>query len=639
MLRWRNVAFTLLLVVSARAADEYDVLVYGATPAGISAAIAAASDGDRVLLVEPTRRIGGMLTNGLSHSDFHSFEALSGAFLKFTQRVQAQYEQTLQAEAEKVCFRGTHGEPKMNLLVFESMLAENPSITLQKGWELEGARMSDGGPASGMRTLGSVLFFDMATGRRQSMSAAYYIDATYEGDLMAAAGVAYRVGREAKADYGESLAPAEPDTQLQGYNFRLCMTKEPANRVLPAKPQGYDRKKFEGVLPLLSKGTITSLFGMTRSHIFKAQLPPLPNAKYDINDQSLGPVRLSLPGRNEEWPDGNAGPLIRGGISPGISTPPFSRLALSQARQRIFSEHLLWSVGLLYFLQNDEAVPEKIKTEAREWGLCKDEFTTSNHLPEQLYVREARRMAGKHVFTEKDSAHADGDARAVLDRTAIAIGDYGPNCHGTAHEGSLFGGRHTGEFYKPTAPYQVPYGVLVPKDVDNLLVAGAVSSSHVGFCSLRLEPIWMSLGEAAGQAVVVAHKNHRGVQDVDVAKLQAQLHKAGAATIYVSDVRPNDVDFAMVQWWGTAGGWHGLAPTPPMKEVRGKQILGQYYEAFPHHAAELQRVLDAELYGRWETLRKELGVEGDELPKPNGKVTRREWLRVAWTAWLAKQTD
>jgi hypothetical protein len=239
-------------------------------------------------------------------------------------------------------------------------------------------------------------------------------------------------------------------------------------------------------------------------------------------------------------------------------------------------------------------------------------------------------MSGLRVYTENDSAFAEGDSRAVLQRDAIAMGDYGPNCHGTAHEGPAFGGKHTGEFYKPVAPYQIPYGVLVPQDVDNLLVAGAVSSSHVGFCSLRLEPIWMSLGEAAGHAAHLARKKFRPVQFVEVPALQAKLHSVGASTIYVSDVPPGHADYAAVQWWGTAGGLHGLAPTPAKEAIRGKQIVGQYYEAFPNHAAELEKSLDEELAARWEKLAVELNISADSLPKL--PTTRGEWLRAAWKA-------
>jgi hypothetical protein len=166
--------------------------------------------------------------------------------------------------------------------------------------------------------------------------------------------------------------------------------------------------------------------------------------------------------------------------------------------------------------------------------------------------------------------------------------------------------------------------------MENLLVPGAVSSSHVGFCALRFEPIWMSLGQAAGHAAHLAHAKHRPLQRVPIAELQARLHRAGAATIYVSDVAPGHADFVAVQWWGTAGGLHGLAPAPEKPGQRGKNIVGQYFEAFPGHAAELDKPLDAELATRWQALAGKVGVDSAKLPAADGKLTRGEWLRAAW---------
>jgi hypothetical protein len=621
----------LLLAVTLRAQD-YDVLIYGATPAGIAAAIAAAEDGERVLLVEPTRRIGGMVTNGLSHTDFRTFEGLNGAFLDFSKRVEAHYRETYGADSQQVkdCFRGTQAEPKVNLLIFEKMLAEQPKITLRTEWALEGVKSSsnsDGETAASWRAVEIALFSD-AERQYHSVPAYYFIDATYEGDLLGAARVPYRVGREAGEEYGESLAPDEADDQLQAYNFRLIATKDPANRVPVAEPPGYLRKEFVGVLPLLADGRIKTAFGYPSKCLFKAQIPPLPNGKYDINDVSGGIVRLSLPGENDGWPEGESGFAAR--VVQAGAVAPFSRTGLRQSRDRVFDEHLRWDVGLLYFLQNDDEVPSAFRDEAREWGWCKDEFTDSNHLPQQLYVREARRMVGQYVFSEKDTDHAPDDARAVLQKDAIAIGDYGPNCHGTSHEGSRFGGKHTGEFYKRVPPYQIPYGVLLPRAVENLLVPVAASASHVGFCALRLEPIWMSLGQAAGHAAHLARSKKRSVHRVSVPELQARLHQAGAATVYVSDVVPGHADFAAVQWWGTAGGLHGLAPTPEEPGQRGKNLAGQYFEAFPFHAADLDRALDPEVSARWEKLAATLGLDSSKLPKTDGRLTRGAWLRQAW---------
>jgi hypothetical protein len=414
------------------------------------------------------------------------------------------------------------------------------------------------------------------------------------------------VGREGRAEYGESLAPEQADGQLQGYNFRLIATKNAANRVAPARPKGYRREMFAGVLPLFADGRLKTVFGYPTGCVYKAEIPNLPNEKYVINDVSNGVVRLSLPGENLGWPEGDA-----------------------KVRQRIFDEHMLWNVGLLWFLQNDSTVPEQIRNEAREWGWCKDEFTDTNHLPPQLYVREARRMKGLRVYTEADTAHAPGDARGILHRDSIAVGDYSHNCHGTAHEGPRFGGRHTGEFYKPVVPYQIPYGTLCPRDVTNLLVPVAASSSHVGFCALRLEPIWMSLGQSAGHAAHLARTEKLGVQQVPVARLQRRLWSQRAATVYTSDVPPSHADFQAVQWWGTSGGLHGLFPVPEKPGLRGKNIRGQYFEAYPYHTADLDKPLDPATRERWQALASKLGVAMPEAARTRGEFIRTAFARAA----------
>lgn len=601
------VALALSMTWSARLHAEpwYDVVVYGATPAGIAAAVSAGKSGKTVLLIEPTPRIGGLVTSGLSHTDFHSRESLTGSFLDFSERVEAYYVSKYGPNSEQAAasFYGTFGEPKINLAKFEEMLAEQPSIrvmrgaTLSKVWKLN--------PAQEVSHL-TVIILQFEGDKSYLAVGKVYIDATYEGDLLAKAGVAWRAGREGRAEYGESLAPETGDDQLQAYNFRFIMTTDPGNRVTPQMPPGYRREDFVGVLEHLQSGKIKRVFDYPKDCIFKAHLPVLPNGKYDINDVSRGLVRLSLPGKNLGWPNGDAA-----------------------TRAQIFAEHVRDQVGLLYFLQNDDAVPEKFRHEAREWGWCQDEFVETNHLPPQLYVREARRMVGQHVYTQGDSEHAPGDARAKLHRDAIAMGDYGNNCHGTHHAGPRFGGTHTGEFYNPVPPYQMPYGVLVPKNVDNLLVPCAVSSSHVGFCALRLEPIWMSLGQAAGHAAALAVEKGTTVQSVSVAELQRRLHADRSATIYVSDVSPESPDFAAVQWWGTAGGLHGLEPMPAKPGQRGKNLHGQYFEANPGHAAKLDDVLTPELRQRWVALATELGVDVAKLPMDD-TTTRGAFLRAAF---------
>lgn len=608
-------AFLLsILVPAACAADESimqtDMVVYGGTPAGIAAAMSAAQDGLKVLLVEPTHRIGGLMTSGLSHTDFHSFESLSGSFLHFSKRIKSYYIGQYGPNSQQVvdCFEGTFAEPKVNLLVFEQLLSELPQITLLRNHQLRAVELSPAGQHAH-----SIQHVVVENNERVPVKirCLIAIDATYEGDLMAMSGVSWVVGREGQNEYGESLAPKEADDQLQAYNFRLVMTRDPSNRVVPMAPAGYRRDDFLGVLESLNSGKIAKVFDYPRNCIFKAQTPPLPNGKFDINDVSQNVVRLSLPGKNLAWPAGD-----------------------SAARKEIFDEHRRDQIGLLYFLQNDHSVPEKFRREAIEWGFCRDEFEETGHLPPQLYVREARRMVGQYVYLQRDSEHAPNDARSVFHPDSIAMGDYGNNCHGTNHEGPRFAGKHTGEFYNPVPPYQIPYGVLVPGNVNNLLVPVAVSASHVGFCALRLEPIWMSLGQAAGHAATQVVRKKIPVQKISVRELQHRLHRAGSATIYVSDILPDHPDFEAIQWWGNHGGLHGISPMPAKPGQRGRNLHGQYFEANPGHAADLAMPLDEKLKNRWKSIAVQAGIDQKSLDRISNNLTRGEFIRSAYTIAL-----
>ncbi len=603
----RRLVTAFLFLASSLFAKELqtDVCIYGATPGGIAAAVAAAKSGAEVILIEPTSRIGGLVTSGLSHTDFHSFESLSGSFLDFSQRVKAHYVKTYGADSEQVkaCFEGTFGEPKVNLLVFEQMLKEQPRVQLEKGWNRISQVSFEIGKIPSQ--VASVTWNNRA-GESLTVKAKVFVDGTYEGDLMPMSGVRYHVGREGRDQYGESLAPEKGDTQLQAYNFRFCATDDPKNRVPIEAPPGYKREDFTDVLPFLTIDKIERVFGYPSKCIVKAQTPALPNQKYDLNDVSRGLVRLSMPGHNLGWPEGD------------LAT-----------RQAIFDEHLRYNVGLLFFLQNDAEVPHEYRLPARQWGWCKDEFTETKHLPPQLYVREARRMIGQHVYVQADSEHAVGDARAKLFKDSIAMGDYGNNCHGTSHEGPLIGGKHGGELYNPVPPYQIPYGVLVSKESSNLLVPVAVSSSHVGFCALRLEPIWMSLGQAAGHAAAMAAQSGQSVQEIDVPTLQKTLRADRSATIYVADVLPGHPQFEAVQWWGTAGGLHGLNPMPEKPGQRGENLHGQYFKANPGHEATLTQPLEAETRARWVELATTLGIEAKALAKAK---TRGEFIQAAFAS-------
>jgi hypothetical protein len=564
------------------------VVIYGGTPAGIAAALAAARGGREVLLLESTTRVGGMISNGLTHPDFRTFESLTGSFLAFTRAVQEHYRAEYGRDSPEATatLRGTHAEPRVWQRLFEEALRREPRLQVRTQAELTAVERE------GLRL--RAIRLDTPDGPAV-VKGAVFIDATYEGDLLALAGARWRVGREGRDETGESLAPPAGDGQLQGYNFRLTMTDDPALRVPVPRPDGYRAEDFQPVNALLESGRLKRVFGQSQA-IYKAQVPPLPRRKRDINDVSRSALRLSLPGHNLGWPTGDAA-----------------------TRAAIFRDHLRWNIGLLFFLQNDPSVSARVREEATTWGLCRDEFVERWHLPEQLYVREARRLRGRYVFRQQDVEHAPGDARAVFHPDSVAMGDYGPNCHGSGREGTLFDGQHVGEFYHPSPPYQIPFGVLLPEagTVENLLVPVACSSTHVGFCALRLEPIWMSLGDAAGHAAVLAPDGR--VAEVNVRALQRRLHEAGSATLYVSDVLPGHPHFALVQELGARGGLHGLHPAPEQPGQRGKHIIGQYFEAFPGHALEWDRPLDADLHARWSAL-----MPGGADWQPG--LTRGAWL-------------
>jgi hypothetical protein len=309
-----------------------------------------------------------------------------------------------------------------------------------------------------------------------------------------------------------------------------------------------------------------------------------------------------MPDINDAYPDGDAA-----------------------TRRRILAQHLYYNAGLLYFLQNDAAVPEAIRADARAWGWCRDEFIETGNIPPQLYIREARRMVGQYVFTGNDTRQAEGDARTWLHADSIAMGDYIHNCHGTGRRGTRFNGENTGEFFDPISPYQIPYGVIVPQKTANLLVPVACSASHFGFSALRLEPIWASLGQAAGWAATQALRDGTSVQNVRTTALRARLHADRSATIYISDVAPDAPDFAAVQWFALRGGLHGMAPD---NQPKAEFMTGQYSKAHPGHAAQLDLSLDAALRARWQKIA--------PLPEAAKPQTRRDWILAAYRALADK---
>lgn len=566
------------------AADlRVDVAVYGSTPAGIAASVVAARQGLSVALVEPTTHVGGLLTGGLSYTDFRTQESVTGFFREYMNRVLAYYQSKYGPDSPQVrdCFLGAHAEPHVSQLVLRQMLAEQKSLTLHTSWELSSATSL--ASTAGRRALQTASF--QSPQGAQRIVARFWVDATYEGDLAAAAKVPYRLGRESTREHGERLAgvlffdqgkilPGSTglaDDSVQCANLRITMTSNPALRVPVPRPAQYQRGDYAHLIPLFRSGKIRDVYTEDHSGILRWQR--IPNDKSDMNDIKQAPIRLALPDEMQEWPNGDAA-----------------------TRQRIYARHRDYALGLLFFLQNDDEVPAAIREKAQAWGLPKDEFAETSHVPPVLYVREARRIRGLYTFTEHDTQPAPASVRAPWHRDSIAIGDYALNSHGQHKQGPLYPQLVEGDFAFSTTPFQIPFGTIAPAAVDNLLVPVALSATHVGYSALRLEPTWTALGHAAGLAAGLYVQAGR----IDVPRLQAQLWQQGQATIYTSDVPPGHPLFGAVQWAGAQGLLQDLvdASSAVLEPLRKRYGL-QYSYAFPLHAVGLEEPLEGRVRELW----------------------------------------
>lgn len=501
--------------------EHFDVVVYGATPAGIAAAVAAGREGKRVVLVEPLLLAGGMMSGGLSFSDSNQMarETLRGIFEEFHLRVEKHYTDRgvkLPYEVSVKDNRPWTYEPHVADNIFHQLL-EEAGVKVVLGETLHRARKKRG------------LLQSFRTVSGKTFSGKMFIDASYEGDLMAAAGVAYRVGRESRSEFNEPLAgaiyPKKPvtmdaydaqrkplpyisstkrpqegagDKLIMTYSFRFCFSKDPANMVPFSQPANYDPAAYELVRRFLKAYPDTPRL---------IDLYPLPGNKLDGNNGIGLQLSIGLVGLNAAYPDGSA-----------------------RERQAIWNAHTEYCKGLFWFLTTDPAVPEKIRQQMQEIGYAKDEFPKFGHFPPVLYVREARRMEGAYFLTEKDILHD------VEKPDSIGIGSFPVDSHdcqriatddGFINEGTIFPkhikSRRIGQ------PYQMPYRAITPKadECGNLLVPVCLSSSHVAFSSVRVEPAWIVLGQSAGIAAALAIEEGKKVQEVDYTKLAERLKKRG----------------------------------------------------------------------------------------------------------------
>ncbi len=606
------------LVAAGAAAEKFDVAVYGATPGGIAAAVNAAREGATVILLQEDGHIGGLTAGGLSNPDFQSFESLGGTWREFLHRVERYYITTHGAGSRPVIdsVRGAYSEPRVARRVFEEMLAGEKSLSVRRHHRLAGARTTDAG---NRKRLVAATFTDLKTRQSREIEAAVFIDATYEGDLLAAAGATYRLGCEAKSEYGESLAFDTANRYVMTYNFRVCLTTERDNFIPISQPATYRREDYAPLIELLRDGKIQSLTNPGPNAILK--LRPIPNGKADWNDDWNSPISLSLENVNHPWPEG---------------TP--------EVREKIYSLYKDYSLGLFWFLAHDPGMPAAFRAEMSRWGLPKDEYPETGHWSPALYVREGRRLVGEYIFTEHDTQPKPGQIRAPVQPDSIAIGDYSLNSHGVY---SPSFGVTVGHHGKVVRPYQIPYGVLVPRNIDGLLVPVAVSSSHVGFSALRMEPTWTSLGQAAGVAAAMAVKQRQAVRTVAVPAMQQRLWSLGAMTVYVTDLTPVlkiprpswdppgsfnaalhpwpvvSPWFKAAQYFGTRGFFADLVDTKTAPAVKRPRATGQWNAAYPHHAVGIATPIDAALAARWAKL---AGVTPAPNLQADGHLTRGEFL-------------
>ncbi len=550
-MRCRNFLFTVTCFASffsshPAAADshihEAEVIIYGGTSAGIAAAVQLSRLDKTSIIIEPSAHFGGLTTGGLGMTDSGRKSAIGGISREFYQRIHSYYSDPkawkFGTQAEFPRFNPKSDslwvfEPKVALQVYREMIAEcseDIEIVMQQRLDRERGVTKENGRITEIR---------MESGER--FRGKIFIDATYEGDLMATAGVPYHVGREANATYKETIngihlknthnhrftekvdpykisgdpksglvhgIQSEPlgkngagDTRVQAYCFRMCMSRDPKNRVPFPKPNGYDETMYE------------LLFRNYEAGDLRLPLHPaaMPNGKTDTNNN--GAFSTDNIGMNFDYPDGSYA-----------------------ERETIIHEHEIYQKGLMWSLQNHPRVPESIRKEMAQWGLPKDEFIENGGWPTQLYIREARRMISGYVATEEDCR------RVKICDDSVGLGSYNMDSHNCQRyvtaEGTV---QNEGDVQvSPGGPYAISYRSIIPRknNAKNLFVPVCLSSTHIAFGSIRMEPVFMALGHSAATAASIAINENIAVQDVDYAKLKAQLLAEGQVVDLPEDAVP-----------------------------------------------------------------------------------------------------
>lgn len=518
-----------------------DVLVVGATPCGISAAIAAARAGSDVILTDMSGHIGGMMTSGLGRTDIGPRNTVGGIFREFINGIYSHYLNTYGSDSQQVkdCSNGYFFEPSVSEKILNEMVKKEKRIKIRFHRT----------PVKTMVYRKRLFAVDFIGGKRDSIeriNAGIIIDATYEGDVAAMAGVPYRVGRESRDEFGEAYggvlyldhltrmvlpgSTGEGDKRVQAYNFRLCLTKDQNNRVIPDKPDSYNRKEYLQVLESIKSGRIKRIDDLLN-------IEKIPNGKSDTNNMPLSLISTDLPEENYAYPEADYA-----------------------TREKIIQRHKDYILGLIYFLQNDEDMPDKLRDECREWGFAKDEFRDTGNFPRQIYVREARRMWGLYTFSTHDAILSPGFLRTPVHFDSIACGGYNIDSHAVKKKEPGQDAELEGFLWLSgiTQPYQIPYRIMIPQDVDGFIVPGAVSATHLGFGTLRMEPVWMAMGQAAGTAAHMAGKLFLKPRDIPVNRLQALLVENNQVLTTFNDIQGPNADVSndawrAIQFFGTRG--------------------------------------------------------------------------------------
>ncbi|XOV93464.1 MAG: FAD-dependent oxidoreductase [Bacteroidota bacterium] len=546
----------MILFISCKGDEiiyDTEVLVYGATSGGITAAIQAARMGDQVILIEPSNHIGGTTTGGLVWTDYGQEGVVGGLAGEFYNRVTQHYKSDAAWKVEDPFRQRLLNEKLKYIKSFEPRVADSiyHQMLSEAGIQLIiGERLDlESGVEKKDNKITSVTF---ETGK--TLKAKVFIDATYEGDLMALAGVSYHVGRESADTYNESLAgvlpddstirqpkryfnkvdpwirganlrgysrvdpydkegnllygiqnlpleaPGAGDDKVQAYNVRIVLTTDPDNLIPITKPADYDSTKYE----LLIRYVNAHQFDHIRQVLFK--IDPVPNQKTDINDGC--PYSTDYIGANWDYPEAD-----------------YAR------REEILGEHHSFTKGLIYFIGHDPRMPASIRSEMLRYGYPKDEYVNNNHWTPQVYIRETRRMIGEYVMTQNDI-----DTNTQKEHS-VGMGSYALDSHHiqrlVTKDGELI---NEGNFtIHINGPYEIPYESLIPKEKEcaNLIVPVCVSSSHVAFGSIRMEPVYMVLGQTAGTAASLALKEDNNVHRVEYENLRSQLIQDGQTLKYV----------------------------------------------------------------------------------------------------------